>query len=215
MEHAMRLNMLACLALTCSCAFAQNGADDGELDPVGPHWVAQRAGTKLYRFSARVEVLPYSQLQVSGLRIHDRRTGKLRQEFTRLDGGAVHGLPDQMVRMVDANFDGEPDIALAMDMASPNDRFNYYLYNPGTRRFVLEPTLSKLSLVKLNADHTITSYANGGCCHELEARYRYIDGRLTQVYSMETITLSPNRVEVKKGKRVNGRMKYQTVVKEQ
>lgn len=213
----MRFFFPAWLFLASSCAFAHGDAGDaGDAgpDPAGPRWVAQRAVTKLYRFSARVEVLQYARLQVSGLRIHDRRTGQVRQEFVQLDGGSVHGLADRMVSIVDANFDGEPDIAVAMEMASPNDRSNYYLYKPSTHRFVLEPTLSKLSLVKFNADKSITSYASGGCCMEFEARYRYIDGRLTQVYSRERNALSAHGVAIETGRRVNGRMKYQTSVKE-
>jgi len=154
---------LALLAIALSLASLASG-QDGDL--AAPVWVAQKAMTTAFRFSVLTTAIDDSLAPV-GLRMYDRRTGRLVQEVLGIDGLDVRRRADGLVRLVDANFDGHPDIELAIDRGGvgPNNTSHFYLYSPATQRFEIKAMLSALTQVRINRDRTISAFARGGCCN--------------------------------------------------
>lgn len=200
----MRTLLFIAAAFISSSASAQ----DSDVDTT-PVWVKQKAGTKAYRFSVLTARGGWESVAPRALRIYDRRTGKLVQAFPDIDSMQPHARENELVQMVDANFDGHPDIRLAMDSggAGPNNTANFYLYDPATGRFALDEKLSALTQVRINRDGTITSFGRGGCCVHAEERYRYIGNRLTMVFS-EVTERGNGKTTITTGRLTNGKMKY-------
>jgi hypothetical protein len=198
--------------IVIAAAFMSLSAFGQESDPdTTPVWVKQKANTKAYRFSVLTARGGWESVAPRALRIHDRRTGSLVQEFLDIDSMQPHAREDELVHVVDANFDGHPDIMLAMDSggAGPNNTSSCYLYDPTKRRFVLDEALSALTQVRINRDRTITSFGRGGCCIHSEERYRYIGNRLTMVFS-EVRKSDNENTAITTGRLTNGKMKYVT-----
>ncbi|MFP5391519.1 MAG: XAC2610-related protein [Gammaproteobacteria bacterium] len=214
MSLPVRLFLFSWVLTACQWSWAQGAVD---ADEAQAQWFDQRGMTAKFRFSALVWVADNGEVSVEGLRVYDRKAGTLVQEFRHIEGLGMRASPERVVRIVDANFDGAPDIALAMNSggAGPNDSSNYYLFNRSTNRFELDPLLSELTQVTFNRDKTLSSSSRGGCCAFEHARYRYINGRLTQLTSEVVRALDDDRVEITKGRRMNGRMQYTTVIEKE
>jgi len=177
-----------------------------------PVWVKQKAITEAFRFSVLTAPDDSEYVAPRALKIYDRRTAKLVQAFSNIDSGSPHVGANSLVTIVDANFDGQPDIMLAMDSggAGPNNTASFYLYDPMGCRFVLDQKLSSLTQVRINRDRTISSFGRGGCCVYGEERYRYIGNQLTLVFSQVTEASNAEKATVTTGRRINGKMKYVT-----
>jgi hypothetical protein len=80
----------------------------------------------------------------------------------------------------DMNFDGYEDISLLTWWgATGNAGFNYWLYNPKTKEFVFNETLSSLSNPTPHTDsQTITTHSNGGAAGMIfvDQVYKYGNG---------------------------------------
>lgn len=209
----MSLATAVLLLLMYTTSAAQQGTLSHEGEKITQQWIKQREQAGEFRFSVLIDSDENQNVTPSGLRVYDRRSGKLLQEFLHLEGGMLHLRPDQIVRLIDANFDGAVDVSLAMDTggAGPNNTSSFYLYNRREKRFAFAARLSELTQIQFNKDKTISSSFRNGCCHHLESRYRYIQGRLTQIHSVDYRVVSDGEVAVTTGRLINGRMQYKTV----
>lgn len=108
---------------------------------------------------------------VSAIRIY--RQGRLAQELTTDSQGTCDIFTPSFV---DANFDGLPDLTIALSLpAGPNIPHQTWLYDPNTRRFVDAPeTLQDITSPEFDKQFkTIVSRWRNGCCEHGVTTYRW------------------------------------------
>ncbi|WP_282875713.1 XAC2610-related protein [Pseudomonas peli] len=91
--------------------------------------------------------------------------------------------------LIDANFDGWPDLSLAMFLpAGPNIPSQYWLYDPTTGRFVDAPAgLQGISSAEFDPVHRIVySYWRASCCEHGVSTYRWTDGDVEEIDSQSS-----------------------------
>jgi hypothetical protein len=173
--------------------------------------IPQQATTDHLRFVLVVAPADDDQAVLQAIDILDATTGQRRQILRDIDAEPLSAGPD-VVQLVDANFDGWPDLSVPgyAGGAGPNATRNLYLFDPVAQAFVFEPTLSSLPQLDIDpATRTLTSASRGGCCSHATETYRYVDGQLQQVASWEE-SLSPDgeHLQTTEGTLRNGTMKY-------
>jgi len=145
------------------------------------------------------------------VRVIDRASRRLVQEIADIGGDEVSGSVDKVVTVIDASFDGHPDLVVpgTSGGAGPNFMWNFYLFDPHTRRFVFDANLSSLVQPSIGKDGTISQASRNGCCQHEAHTYRYEQGRLVEVASSEDV-LPPSGdwVILTEGRRVGAQMRY-------
>ncbi len=179
----------------------------------GDRRTPQQATTDRLRFVLVVAPADDDQALLQAIDILDATTGQRRQILRDIDAEPLAAGPD-VVQLVDANFDGWPDLSVPgySGGAGPNATRNLFLFDPAAHAFVFEPTLSSLPQLDIDsATRTLTSASRGGCCSHATETYRYVDGQLQQVASWEE-SLSPDgeHLQTTEGTLRNGTMKYRT-----
>jgi hypothetical protein len=94
--------------------------------------------------------------------------------------------------LIDANFDGWPDLSLAMFLpAGPNIPRQTWLYDVATGRFVDAPAgLQDISSAEFDPVHRIVySYWRASCCEHGVSTYRWTDGDLKEIDSQSSYLL--------------------------
>jgi len=94
--------------------------------------------------------------------------------------------------LIDANFDGWPDLRLAMFLpAGPNIPSQYWLYDPTTGRFVDAPEgLQGISSAMFDQVHQVVySDWRASCCEHGVSTYRWKDGDLEEIDSQSSYFL--------------------------
>jgi hypothetical protein len=94
--------------------------------------------------------------------------------------------------LIDANFDGWPDLSLAMFLpAGPNIPHQTWLYDVATGRFVDAPAgLQDISSAEFDPVHRIVySYWRASCCEHGVSTYRWTDGDLKEIDSQSSYLL--------------------------
>ncbi len=183
-------------------------------------WVEQRAMTRDFRFRVAfpaendaTEGNAAEPVSPAAIEVIDRKTGR-RTQVIRDFMSDPWGEPGaDFLQLVDANFDGHPDIDIfgMSGGAGPNSTRNLFLFDAATRRFVFDETLSGLPQLHIDPrTRTIHSAQRGGCCNHSSETYRYIGGRLTLVASWEQSWLGESRVETTTGRLRNGKMQHRT-----
>jgi hypothetical protein len=196
---------LLCLPLAASAQTQQDAAQ----------WVKQKGHTAQHEFEALVwgddEDAYGGEVGVNAVRVRDRRSKRVVQEIQLSDAGPAHGTRSTAIRLIDANFDGHPDLIVPVSDggAGPNYSWNFYLFDPQTGRYVFSEELSQLVQPAIGKDGTITSGERDGCCHHIGQTFRYVDGRLTEIASDEDV-LPPSGewVLLTEGRLVQGKMHY-------
>ncbi|MGN7838634.1 XAC2610-related protein [Stenotrophomonas sp. 22385] len=173
----------------------------------------QQATTAHLRFVLVVAPADDDQALLQAIDILDATTGQRRQILRDIDAEPLSAGPD-VVQLLDANFDGWPDLSVPgySGGAGPNATRNLFLFDPAAQAFMFEPTLSSLPQMDIDpATRTLTSASRGGCCAHATETYRYVDGKLQQVASWEE-SLSPDgeHLQTTEGTLRNGTMKYRT-----
>ena len=123
---------------------------------------------------------------VSAIRLYDK--GRLVQELaTDSQGTCSMFLPET----VDANFDGWPDLMLAQTLpAGPNIPYQFWLYNPKTRRFVEAPELNEVSSPMFDAANKVVWTAwRASCCEHGVTTWRWQGGKLVEGESQSSYVL--------------------------
>jgi hypothetical protein len=181
-----------------------------------PAWIAQTATTPAFRFRLGVERGEGDDEQrvLSAIEVLDASTGKRVQILRDFDADPIGGAGD-VLQLVDADFDGHPDILVPgmSGGAGPNSTDTVFLFDPASRTFVYDATLSGLPQLSINAaQRTVTSSARNGCCAHASDTYRYRDGSLELLESWEeALSADGESVETTRGVLRNGRMTYSTV----
>lgn len=180
-------------------------------------WIEQKATTKAFRFRAAYPVATdkkwHDQDQDGAVAIEvlDRATGKRVQIIRDFYSSPMDGPSDEALRVIDANFDGQPDLVIAGHDggAGPNSADNFFLFDPSSRTFRFEQELSDLTQTNVDPkNRTITSAERASCCDHLSTTWRYIGGKLTQVATWEeAITADGNWVETTNCRLVHGKMR--------
>ncbi|WP_153950435.1 hypothetical protein [Cupriavidus sp. U2] len=169
---------------------AQGWVDRDDLHD--PNWVLQRAETRDFRFRADLAsfdpteddsvLLAIEVLDKSGARI---------QVLRDIEADAVPIPPEDHISLVDANFDGFPDImatGLPDQNGGPNFTHNIFLFDPVRRRFVFEPTLSELPRISFDGKRrTVHSVYRKGAHNYSSQTFRYFNKTLTLVGTREEI----------------------------
>ncbi|AMR76495.1 XAC2610-related protein [Cupriavidus nantongensis] len=159
-------------------------------DVVAVQWLAQRASTRDFRF--RVGVVPGDRdtdaPQPVAIEVLSRHSGQRLQVLRDFESDGRYVLGDEAINVVDANFDGHPDITIhgMSGGAGPNSTTNVFLYDPVRRRFSFSRELSELTQLWIDAKtRTIHTAQRGGCCSHYSETYRYVQGKLTLVSSVD------------------------------
>jgi len=194
-------------------------AYDGEITPlwlrrdalIDDLWVTQRVKSPRFEFRVAVERMDEDSLWPVALRVIERKTGEVVQtvyDFPPID--EARGSAEDMLKLVDANFDGQPDISMPgfTGGAGPNYTRSIFLFNPRTGLFEVDEKLSELSQLVIDTKHRrILSAQRAGCCRHTSETYRYIGGKLTVVADWdESMTADGKWLETTVGKLVRGKM---------
>lgn len=151
-------------------------------------WVPQVAQAPDFRFqvaypdTADAEAYDHHQATALAIRVISRHTGRVQQLIDSVAQDRNMRAYAENLELIDANFDGYPDLMLfAHDGgAGPNSGYLFYLYHPGTARFALHQELSELTQVDINPrTKTISSGWRNGCCSHGGEEYQFINGALT------------------------------------
>lgn len=199
--------LTALLALLGNPMHAAAGEDEAQAA-----WYPQRVITADFAFSVHATANEDERYAVDAIRIVDRKTGAVVQEIGHIDGMAAPGMPTELLHVVDANFDGRPDLSvLASDGGiGPDYTMNYYLFNPSSGRFELHETLSALTRPGINPQGTIESAARGGCCDYHYQTYRF-EGRRLKLVAESSEHYSPDGwLETTSRKLVGGKWRSRT-----
>jgi hypothetical protein len=181
-----------------------------------PEWVAQTAVTPAFRFRLGFERSEGDDegRVLGAIEVLDATSGKRVQVLRDVDADPIGGTGD-VLQLVDANFDGHPDILVPgmSGGAGPNSTDNVFLFDPVAQTFVYDATLSGLPQLSINAgQRTLTSSARNGCCAHASQTYRYRDGTLELFERWEeALSVDGQSVETTRGVLRNGRMRYRTV----
>jgi len=183
-------------------------------------WYPQRVTTADFGFSAEVDSDDNERYSVQAIRIIDRKTGDILQEIRDINGMDTWAQPNELISIVDANFDGHPDIVIpfADGGAGPNFTNYYYLFSPKSKRFEFNQQLSDLSQPSVNSDGTITSAYRSSCCQHHSETYRFHRGKLLLVADWDRVYTSDGKwIETTTRTLINGRWhtKFQRVPQNQ
>lgn len=124
---------------------------------------------------------------VSAIRIY--RQGRLVQELPTESQGTCHIFTP---RFVDANFDGFPDLTIALTLpAGPNIPHQTWLYDPATRRFVAAPAaMQDITSPEFDTpSRTIVSHWRNGCCEHGVTIYRWRGNELEEAGTATSVQL--------------------------
>lgn len=164
-------------------------------------WIDQKQTTKKYKFQYALYSESYEQ-NYAAIKILDKKTGKQIQIIWDIPTDSGHNVFyeidnvedqdeikkhfDDEIDIVDANFDGYPDLMLwgFTGGAGPNDTRNIILYNPTTHKFEWNQALSQLPQIEINPkDKTISSANRGSCCSYLFQTFKFVKNKLILVKS--------------------------------
>lgn len=188
----------------------------GDQARLSDEWVYQRAKTDLYRFRLKITHEEGDRVVVHDIEVLDARSNARRQLISVEGGGVVSTSTDKLLTVVDANFDGYPDISVmaADGGAGPNVTDFFYIYHPQQKDFVIDDELSSMTQVSINPNGTITSSFRDGCCSHGNSTYRYLDNKLTLIESLEeSLSLDGLWIETTRGVLKDGRIAYTTTRK--
>lgn len=203
------------LWLFAACAGSPAQAQAQVLDqrPVEASWVKQRATTPKFEFYVQVIGSGEDRYAADAIRIVNRSTRAVFQEIRGIGGMDNQMAPDDMLTVIDANFDGRHDLAVAYSDggSGPNSTDHFFLANRKTGQFEFHPELSALTQATINPNRTVTSSSRNGCCQHTSETFRFIGGSLTRVASHDE-SLSPDGkwLLTRKGELRNGKMRYAT-----
>ena len=147
-------------------------------------WRKQRVITSDFSFEVLLDEVDEDRFAVQAIKIFSRRTGTIFQEIQVIGASDVSARPDAMIRIVDANFDGRPDIEIPFSNggAGPNFFNQYYIFDRESNRFKLDQQLSNLSQPSISQNGTITSSSRDGCCRHTSETYRVRKGKLVLIH---------------------------------
>lgn len=171
-------------------------------------WVPQTVTTDRFRFELDcrgtdeygkplpADATEDGRFEYFGLRVRDRRSGRVVQRLLGLSG-QERGSCKDVVSVADWNFDGYPDVTLASHDggAGPNYGFDFFFWNPRAEHFGYDAVFSAECQPNLDVAKREVSFAfRDGCCSHASKVYRVVNGtlRLVKEWQLRTDTNDPN-----------------------
>jgi hypothetical protein len=113
-----------------------------------------------------------------------------------------------LLRAVDANFDGYRDLQLLSNCgATGNCSYDFYLYDPKTKQFVHNDFLTSLTTPSFDAaKKQVTTHSNSSASDWSTETYQFHDGQYTLIYRQESAwdrdrhVVTVNTYELRNGK---------------
>lgn len=175
-------------------------------------WYPQKTHTKKFNFFVQAENTDANQYAVHSIRIINKITQIVVQEIHSVDGMGVQRNPNELVTVVDANFDGSPVLVVpfADGGAGPNSMNNYYLFNLKKNRFEFNKQLSELPQSSIDSNGKVTSMYRDGCCHHHTETYRLRNGRLILIADWDEAFTADGWIETSTGMLVDRKWKSKT-----
>jgi hypothetical protein len=176
-------------------------------------WVDQKETTKHFRFRVAFTVGADAANPATAVAIEvlDRATGKRVQVIRDFDADPW-GESDTSLTPIDANFDGHLDLMIGGSSGGvgPNYTYNFFLFDPKTRRFVFDQVLSDLPQIGFDErKKLITSAHRNSCCSHSSETWRYEGRRLVEIANWdETLSVDGNWLVTTVGHLRNGKMRY-------
>ncbi len=130
-----------------------------------------------------------------------------------IQGGGLVTDTNNILRAVDVNFDGHPDLEIyaANGGAGPNYANNYYIFSPATGRYVYHEAMSELSQPFVNEKtKSVHAASRAGAGQYRVEKYKWIQQQLTLVEFVEVFYRGDGEAEQAHFKRINGKMKGKT-----
>ncbi len=176
-------------------------------------WIDQEATVGNFRFRVAFDATgpDYSSERTAvAIEVLEASTGKRLQVFR--DFYSEPQEPStQALELVDANFDGYPDLSIhgSSGGAGPNSTDNFFLFKPATSEFAYDAALSELTQISIDPkSKTISSASRGSCCSHYASTWQYIQGRLTEVGNWsEQYTADDQWIEESTCKLAKGKMR--------
>ncbi|MDB5876703.1 MAG: hypothetical protein JWQ41_117 [Variovorax sp.] len=170
-------------------------------------WHDQRAVTADFSFSTLLEITESDLSSVRAIRVFNRRSGALLQEIQVVDASATSQNPNEIVSIIDANFDGQPDFFVPFwdGGGGPNYMDNYYLFNSAAGVFEIDAELSTLSEIFFNPNGKISFSYRSGCCADHGGTYRFIGGKLKLVADWDFSLIDDDWIETRTRRMKNGK----------
>lgn len=152
-----------------------------------------------------------AESEIYAIRVYDKNNKKIQ---TIRNAGY---LTDQnnTLDMIDANFDGYEDMMIYSHDggAGPNNGYNFYIYDPKSKQFEYDQTLSELTQIQVDtkAKMITAAWRNGAAQHGYE-EYKWINGKLTM--TKQTVETYTQNDEIQTVTCVNqkGKLKCKTII---
>ena len=155
-------------------------------------WHAQKIITSDFAFEVLIRSKEYddSTLMVQAIRVIERKSGNIFQQFDDVGGMEFRGTLTDVVRVMDADLNGYPDFSFPTSDggASPNFTNNFYIFNVKRGRFELNEELSMLPQAGIDANGIVFSEGRASCCHHYSSTYRLRNGKLYLIDSTDSYT---------------------------
>lgn len=216
----------ACISLVSMCfvltlqAQESDAANSDDLKNVV--WIDQKASTKSLYFRVAFpneKTEPWQDPpNPVAIEVLDRANSR-RLQLIRDFESSYRVQPDQSEALIllDANFDGYPDISIAASDggAGPNNTVNFFLFSPQTGHFEFNEELSNLTQIRISEKtKTIESAARGSCCQHSSETFRYVRGKLVQISSWdESMTTDGKWIETTNCRLMHSKMRCKTLRK--
>jgi hypothetical protein len=115
----------------------------------------------------------------------------------KINKSGLQATPQDVVELVDVNFDGFDDIKLwTSTSAGPNNGYSYWLFDSKSQRFQPSDLGDKLSGFDISFDaatRTIQTSGRASCCEWERVVYRWAGGQL-RIMTIATDRVSPYRI---------------------
>lgn len=170
-------------------------------------WHDQRAVMADFSFSTLLDISESGRSSVRSIRVFNRHSSALLQEIHISNASSNSQNPNEMVSIIDANFDGHPDffIPFSEGGGGPNYTDNYYLFNSATGIFEIDPELSTLSETFFNSNGKISFSYRSGCCAHHGGTYRFIGKTLKLVADWDISLINGDWIETNTRRLKNGK----------
>lgn len=148
---------------------------------------------------------------IHSIKVYDKNGKKIQ---TIRDAGYLTS-ENHTIDMIDANFDGYEDMMIYSHDggAGPNSGYNFYIYNPKSKRFEYNQILSELTQTQIDAKAKmiIAAWRNGAAEHGYE-EYKWINGKLTMTKQAIDTYMQNDEIRVVTCVYKKGKLKCETIM---
>lgn len=170
-------------------------------------WHDQRAVMADFSFSTLLDISESGRSSVRSIRVFNRHSSALLQEIHISNASSNSQNPNEMVSIIDANFDGHPDFLFHFRRAAEAliTRIIIIFFNSATGIFEIDPELSTLSETFFNSNGKISFSYRSGCCAHHGGTYRFIGKTLKLVADWDISLINGDWIETNTRRLKNGK----------